>query len=173
MALPTPTVAPVITNGSIPQGHTSYLYLPAVANLVTGAVLAELTAGTDYKGQIASVDGFAPQGSVVDFPNASNRVIGNIPGTFSLGTGTTVFNLTKTGTGDARGVFVDGTDGVTSPSSGVWAFFYDGLVTGGKYRLFAATVTSANPSTDLAAPLTLSVMWALQAASGFLTMPTA
>jgi hypothetical protein len=170
MALPTPTVAPVVA-GRIPQGTQSYLFVPTVS-AIAAPTLSELTAGTDYKNQIASVTGFAPQGSTVDQPNAGSRQIPNIPATFALGDGTIVFNLSKTGTADARTIFNDGTDGVSTQTSGYWYFVYEGLVTSAKMRGFQCTVTSAVPSTDIAAPLTLTVMFSLQNATGIISMPT-
>jgi hypothetical protein len=169
MALPTPTIAPVVA-GAIPQGRTSYLFVPTVGNLAAPTV-AELTAGTDYKNQIASVTGFAPQGSTIDQPNAGSRQIPNIPGPFSLGDGTVVFNLSKTGTADARTVFNDGTDGVSTQTAGYWYFLYEGLVTSGKMRGFQCTVTSAVPSTDIATAFIMTVMFSLQNATGIISVP--
>lgn len=171
MALPTPTVAPTVP-GAIPQGRQSYLWVPTIA-VIGVPTSAELTAGTDFKNQIAGDPaGFAPQGSTVDYPNAGSRLIGNIPGTFSLGTGTMMFNLSKTAGGtDARATFNDGTDGVSTQTTGYWCFIYEGIVTNAKMRVFASTVTSAVPSTALDAPLTMTVEFALQAATGFITVP--
>lgn len=171
MALPSPTIAGAIA-GKIPQGSVSYLYVPTIAN-PSAPTSAELAAGTDYKKQIASVDGFAPTGSTVDQPNAGSRQIPNVPGTFSLGDGTIMFNLNKSGTGDARSVFNDGTDGVSTQSSGYWVFCYEGIVTGGTCRVFTATCTSSVPSTTLDSVFQLTTTWALQGASGIIAVPTA
>lgn len=171
MALPTPTVAPVAA-GKIPQGSVSYLFVTTVAN-PAAPTAAELTAGTDYKNQIASVQGFAPQGSTLDMPNAGSRQIPNVPATFSLGDGTIVFNLNKSGTGDARSVFNDGTDGTSTQTSGYWYICYEGLTTGGTMRGFTATCTSSVPTTDIAAAFQLTTMWALQGATGIIPVPSA
>lgn len=171
MALPSPTVAAVVA-GAIPQGRQSYLWVPTIAT-ITAPSSAELTAGTDYKNQINAVDGFAPSGATVDFPNAGSRQIPNIPSTFALGDGTVTFNLSKTGTGDARAVFNDGTDGVSTPTTGYWVFIYEGIVTGAKMRVFWSTVTSAVPSSGIDTPLIMPVMFSLQAATGFIAVPTA
>lgn len=170
MALPTPTVAAAVS-GAIPQGRQAYLWVPTIAS-ISAPTSAELSAGTDFKNQIAGVTGFAPAGSTVDLPNAGSRLIPNVPGTFALGTGGITFNLAKVaGVTDARSTFNDGTDGVSAQTAGYWCFIYEGIVTSAKMRVFAATVTSAVPSTALDAPLTLDVEFALQAATGFITVP--
>lgn len=171
MALPTPTVAPVV-QGEILQGKVAVLFVPTVAS-ISSPSSAELTAGTDFKNQINGIDGFAPEGSTVDFPNAGSRAIPNVPGTFSLGTGTLMFNLSKnTATTDARTTFNDGTDGVSTQTTGYIYILPEGITTGAKMRGFAVTVTSAVPSTELDAPKTMTVTYALQAATGFITVPT-
>jgi hypothetical protein len=171
MALPSPTVAPAVP-GAIPQGRQSYLWVPTIANIASPTSV-ELTAGTDYKNQINAVDGFAPAGSTVDFPNAGSRQVPNVPGTFSLGEGTVTFNLNKTaGASDSRTVFNDGTDGVSAATSGYWCFIYEGIVTSAKMRVFSCTVASAVPSTALDAPLTMPVVFAIQGATGFIAVPT-
>ena len=171
MALPTPTIAAAAV-GKVPQGTVAYLWVPTIAN-INAPTSAELSAGTDYKKQIASVAGFSPTGSTVDQPNAGSRLIPNVPGPFSLGDGTLEFNLNKSGTGDARSVFNDGTDGVSTQSSGNWVFCYEGITTGGTMRVFVATCTSSIPTTDLATPFMLTTTWALQACSGIIPVPTA
>jgi hypothetical protein len=141
----------------------------------TAPSTAEITAGTDYKNQIASMDGFAPASTTVDQPNLGNRVSPNIPGVITLGEGTVVFNLAKAaGTTDARTTFVDGTDGVTSATAGFWVFSYEGIVASGKCRVFPATVSSATPTSDIANPFMLTVTFALTLPpSGFIALPTA
>lgn len=172
MALPSPTVAAVVP-GEIPQGKISIIFAPTVSN-INSPTSAELSAGTDYKNQIASIDGFAPAGSTVDMPNAGSRQIPNVPGTFSLGEGTLVFNLSKTaGASDARSVFNDGTDGVSTQTTGYLFFLPEGIVTSAKMRGFQVTCTSAVPTTALDAPKQLTVVFALQQATGFITVPVA
>lgn len=171
MALPSPTVAPVII-GTILQGTTRVIWVPTVSSLAA-PTSAEIAAGTDYTNQIASVAGFAPSGSTVDQSNIGSRQIPNVPGTFSLGDGTLVFNLSKTaGTADARSVFNDGTDGSSSPTAGNIYMAYEGLVTSGKMRGFACTVTSSVIGEDFTAPKILTVMFGLQNATGFITVPS-
>lgn len=171
MALPSPTVAPVLL-GEILQGKISAIWVPTVAS-ITAPTSAEIGAGTDYKNQIAGIDGFVPSGSVVDFPNAGTRQVANVPGLTTLGEGTVTFNLSKViATTDARAVFNDGADG-TTPTSGYWYFLPEGIVTGAKMRGFAATVMSTGPSTALEAVKTIAVSFSLQLATGFITVPTA
>lgn len=172
MALPSPTVAPVLS-GEILQGKLSALWVPTVTT-ITAPTSAELSAGTEYKNQIAGLDGFAPSGSVVDFPNAGSRAIPNIPGTFSLGEGTITFNLSKViATTDARATFNDGTDGVSAQTTGYWYFIPEGIALNAKMRGFACTVSSAVPSTALDAPKTMPVVFSIQQATGFIACPNA
>lgn len=170
MALPTPTAAPVVA-GEIPQGVISYIWFPTCAD-IAAATTAELSAGTDYRAQVAAVQGFAPSGATVDQPNASSRIVPNVPGLVTLGDGTFTFNLSKTGTGDVRTVFSDGVDG-TAPTSGYWAICYEGIVTGGTMRVYQATVIKTEASSALDAVQTLDVQFALQAASKFYAVPSA
>jgi hypothetical protein len=172
MAVPTPTIAPVILDGITPQGHQSYIFCPTVAD-INNPTAAEITAGTDYKRQIASIDGFAPEGSTVDFPNAGQLTTPNIPGPYSMGTGTVTFNLSKSGS-DARSDFNDGTDGVSDPTQGVWYFVPEGVATAGAtMRGFSCTLSSANASTDIGAPLTMPTVWSIQEATTWIPVPTA
>lgn len=169
MALPSPTVAALVA-GRIPQGTQAYVFFPTCAN-INSPTSAELTAGTNYANQIASVDGFEPSGAVIDQPNAGSTTVPNVPGLVTLGDGTVTFNLSKTGTGDVRTVFNDNVNGNT-PTAGYWAFIYEGIVTGAKMRVFQVTVTKVAPSMQLDAPLTMAVQFALQAASPIIAVPT-
>lgn len=173
MALPSPTVAPIVL-GQILQGVGSAIFVATLpAGGLSAPTSAELTAGTEYKNQINSIDGFAPAGSTVDFPNMGNRKIPNVPGLVTLGTGTITFNLSRVvATTDARAAFNDGTDG-TAPTTGAWYFIPEGIVTSAKMRGFAVSVNSAVPSMALDAPKTMAVEFALQDATGFITVPTA
>lgn len=171
MALPTPTVAPVVL-GQILQGVGSAIFVPTVAS-ISAPTSVELTAGTEYKNQIAAIDGFAPAGSTVDVPNMGTRQTPNTPGLVTLGTGTVTFNLSRViATVDARTSMNDGTDG-TQPTTGFWYFTPNGIVTGAKTRGFAVTVISAVPSMALDAVQTMAVEYAIQQVSGFITMPIA
>jgi len=173
MALPTPTVAPILL-GEILQGVGVFIWVAAApAGGIASPTSAELTAGTDYKNQISGIDGFVPQGSVVDFPNAGSRQVPNVSGITTLGSGTITFNLSRVvATSDARAVFNDGADG-TTPTSGYWYFLPNGIQTSAKMRGFAVTVSSTAPSTDLTAPKTMAVEFSIQQATGFITVPAA
>jgi hypothetical protein len=171
MALPSPTVAPIVY-GEILQGKVSAIFVPTVSNILV-PTSAEMTAGTDYKNQISGMDGFSPETGTVDFPNAGSRSVPNIPGLVTLGTGTLTFNLSKiTATTDARTTFNDGTDGVSTQTSGVWYFLPEGIVTSSKMRGYACTLSSSVPSMALDAPKTLTTTWAIQQVTGWLTVPT-
>ena len=170
MALPTPTSAPAVA-GHLPVGTISYVWMSTVAN-INAPTSAEMSAGTDYRFQIAAIQGFAPQGNTVDQPNAGSRITPNVPGLVTLGDGTLTFNLSKTGTGDVRSVFNDGVDG-TAPTTGYLAVCYEGITTGGQMRVFQATVIKTEASSALDAVQTLDVQFALQAATKFIAVPTA
>lgn len=170
MALPSPTAKPIVA-GEIPQGRQKYIFVTTVAN-IAAPTSAELTAGTEWSNQIMSVDGFAPSGATIDQPNAGSRQVPNIPGLVTLGDGTITFNLSKTGTGDARSQFNDGTDGVTTQTAGYWYFLYEGITTGGQMRGYQCTVIKSEASSALDAPKTLAVQFALQNATGFIAVPT-
>jgi hypothetical protein len=154
------------------QGVGSAIFVPTVATL-NAPTSVEMTAGTEYKNQISGLDGFAPSGSTVDFPNMGTRQTPNVPGLVTLGTGTVTFNLSRViATTDARTVFNDGTDG-SQPTTGCWYFTPNGIVTGAKMRGYRVTVTSAVPSMALDAVQTMAVEFAIQEATGFITVPTA
>ena len=171
MALPSPTAAPQILKGQTRRGVGKWIWFPTVASW-PAPTTAEMSAGTDYTLQIASLDGFAPDSSTVDFGNAGSVIIPTIPGTTSLGSGTIGFNLSKDpAVSDARSVFTDTLSG--SAAAGYWADCPNGLVTSGKMKLYAATVQSAATSTGLDDVLTLQVVFALSAVSGFIAIPTA
>lgn len=173
MAVPTPTVAPAIVKGRTRRGTGRWIWIPTVASFSTGATLAEFSAGTDYTNQINALDGFAPSPSTAAFGNAGSLIIPTIPSTTDLGSGTITFNLSDDpSVSDARADFNDGLDG-TTPTSGFWADAPNGIVTSATYKLYAAAVQSAPLSTDLDNALTLPVVFALSAVSGFLTIPTA
>jgi hypothetical protein len=67
----------------------------------------------------------------------------------------------------------DGTDGTSSQTTGYWYFIPEGIVTGAKMRGFACTVTSAVPAMTLDAPKTMPVVYSIQQATGFITIPSA
>jgi len=171
MALPNPTIAPQILKGRTRRGTGHWIWLPAVADFVTGATEEEISAGTDYTKQISALDGFAPSPNTVDFGNAGSLIIPTVPSTTTLGTGTVTFNCSNDpSVSDARSVMNDGLDG-TTPTDGYWVDAPNGLVGDGLYKLYAATVQSAALSTGLDDALTLAVVYALSAVSGFLTVP--
>lgn len=173
MSLPSPTVSAAIIKGATRRGTGRWVWVPTIATIATPAS-AEITAGTDYTNQISSLDGFAPDSTPADFGNAGSPVVGNVSGPVSLGSGTVTFNCSNNASiADARATFNDGSDGVTARTSGYWVDCPNGIVTSGKCRVYAATVQSANLTTDLDTALMLEVVYSLQAVTGFIAIPTA
>jgi hypothetical protein len=162
-------VAPV--SGYIQVAVRKWVFFTTAANYLT-PTSAELSAGKELSGAIASQAGWSGQGATVDLPNAQSRWTPKVPGMISAADSSLTFNMDKTSS-DLRTVFDDGSSG-SVPTSGYMAIAYEGLVTGGKMKVFPVTVTSVATSDDVTAAAQLTVMYAItQPPSGFIAVPTA
>lgn len=170
MALPTPTALSAVS-GYIPTGTRRYLFVGTIAN-VSAPTSAELTAGTDLTAQVADTSGFSGTGNTVDAPNALSRWTPKVQGLISADDSSMTFNMSKTSS-DARTLFNDGSDG-SAPTTGYVVICYEGIVSGGKCRVFPVQVSSVAASSGIGDIATLVVNFAITLPpSAMISVPTA
>jgi hypothetical protein len=172
MAQPTPTIIGAVA-GYIPRGRSRYVFVPTMATY-TAPTLAEVSAGSDLTNVISAIAGFAGTSQTVDFPNAGSLWTSKIGGPITADDSSFTLNRDVTGADAALALFSDGSDGVTTPTTGFFVIMPRGNVVSGKMRVFPIQVTSLADSTDLETAYTTQVNVAITLPpTGRIAIPTA
>lgn len=136
-----------------PFGVRKVYFVPTIAAPAT-PTRAELTAGTDLSGQIASMSGFDLTTNFVDAPDLGGGYTPKVVGRITSSDSTIVFYISKSGT-DVRTVLTAGT-------SGYITIMWEGDIAGtGKMDIFPVTVGSQSPATDIEAIQQVSIGFAV------------
>jgi hypothetical protein len=166
MALPAPTpLTPTVRY--MVAGVRSFSWVPTIA-VKTAPTLAELSAGTDLTGQVASMAGFDVSTNMLSAPDAGSRFEAQVPGRIQSSASTINFYASKTAGGvDVRSL-------LTQDLLGFVVIYDEGIVTSGKCRVFPVQIASVTPVPDLEAVAQIVVTFAItsQPAVG-VTIPSA
>lgn len=165
MALPTPTAA-AATLRYPPFGLRKWIWSPTISN-INSPTSAELTAGTEWSGQISAQNGFDFAASTIDTPDAGSSYTTKVSGRVSSSDSSLTFYM-STSSSDARTTFTVGTIGYLSIA-------YEGIGAGtNKMDVFKCQVLSQTKSSDIEAPATLEVQFAIIAQPALnVSVPTA
>jgi hypothetical protein len=119
------------------KGTSKFYFLPAIASGTLVPTEAEITAGTDYSGQITSVDGFSIENSPIDTPDMASTFVSKIGGDDSAADSSWTMYEDST----ADDIETDLAKGTT----GFVVIFSKGLTTGAKgMDVFPVTVVSSS-----------------------------
>lgn len=75
-----PATAMAAASRYFQPGVTKVVVLPAIASLTAGATRAEINAGTDVSGDVASINGFQITSNQIDTPDLGGRFTKRVPG---------------------------------------------------------------------------------------------
>jgi hypothetical protein len=149
MALPTPTALGT-TSRYIPAGVRKFVWVPTIADK-SAPTSAELTAGTDLTGEVASVSGFMTTSAVVDAPDAGSRFTSKTAGRITADDSSLTIYCDSDST-DVRSL-------LTRDLAGYVAIFPEGIHTGGTVDLFPVKVIGTPKSEDIEANATIEVQF--------------
>lgn len=135
----------------IPEGTWHFNWLPAVAVLAS-PTRAEINAGTDLSGQVASYGTWAVIGTAVATPDLASTFVPSIPGLLSAD-GTTLSMYADVAGADVRSLLPRNTAGFMLVLPG-------GDVPGRKMNAFAVKVLQSSPSSSIGGnPATIELVF--------------
>lgn len=166
MALPAPTPLTATVRYMV-AGVRSVSWVPTIASKAA-PVLAELSAGTDLTGQIASMVGFDVSTNMLTAQDMGTRFNPQVPGRTQSSDSSINFYATKTAGGaDVRTL-------LTQDLLGFVVIYDEGIVTTGKCRVFPVQVASVTPVPDIEAVAQIVVSFAITSAPAVgITIPSA
>lgn len=151
MALPNPS-AIAGTSRYIPAGVRKYVWVPSLASK-SAPTSAELTAGTDLTGEVASVSGFMTTSATVDAPDAGSRFTSKTAGRITADNSSLTVYCSTTSL-DARSL-------LTRDLAGFVAIFPEGIAAGGTVDIYPVKVIGTPKSEDIEANATIEVQFVI------------
>lgn len=130
-------------------GVSEITWVPSIANKAA-PTRAELDAGTDLSGEVASVSGWTVTSNFIDTPDLNSTFVSKIPGSRTAEDSTLNLYASSNST-DARSLLVRGTAGFV-------VIFYEGDIASRRMNVFPVVVASApqEVNVDNAAQLVVS-----------------
>jgi hypothetical protein len=147
---PTPLTATV---RYIPPGVRRIYWLTTIASYTTAVTRAEINAGTDLTGEIASMSGFTVKSDSTDTPDLSGRFIPVIPGRVKADDSSISFYASST-SADVRTV-------LPRDTAGYVIILPEGDVPTQKMDVFPAKVSSTSVDTAMEDPAQVNVSFTL------------
>jgi hypothetical protein len=130
------------------------------------ADLAELSAGTNLTGEVATVSGFSLSRASIDVPDAASEFTAKIPGRSTADSSSVTLYASKTST-DARTLLVQDTNGFV-------VIYPEGIVTGSTCDVFPVRISATSKPNDIEASGVLEVMFEVTSKPVLnITIPTA
>jgi hypothetical protein len=143
MSLPTPTALSSSTRYT-PPGQRKVWWVPTISNKNT-PTLAEMSAGTDVTGEVASMDGWSVSSDTQDAPDLGSKFVSQVSGAITAPSSSLNCYMSSTST-DIRSLLARG-------SAGFIVLPWDGAGSANKCDVFPVQVTAMpkqSSTTDVA-----------------------